>query len=93
MIPSLSELYYFDNVDESFECGGILEDLLRLSDKQDDAFYCADTDNGPRFFSSYEELKRFMDRDWCECRWEDLSDDELELWVERLHTGKLEWNI
>jgi hypothetical protein len=48
-------------------------------------FYCIDEPN--------IEEQRDVIRDDCDVFWDDLSEEELNLWIERLHAGELESEI
>ena len=86
---SLEEMVFFED-DEAFSSEW-LKGLLTLPKVLGDSFYCADSWDGPCFFNTKEEFLNFLRRDECDYTWEELEDEVLALWIERLHNGELEW--
>ncbi len=84
---ALSKLYFCH--DEYFSCDQIVT-LLNLPEQLDDYFYCADDFDDVLFFKTREEMAQAIEerhREYSEF-WEELSDELLDCWIERLCTGK-----
>ena len=75
---------YFDE-DEDDLCD-ILRGLVELPSDQLERIYGVQTDDGWRFFSTQEEFNRAYERDWANVTWEDLDDEMLIEWLDRLST-------
>ena len=88
---SLADMIFFE--DESAFSEEWINDMLSLPEKLDTYYYCADSWEGPRFFSTEKELLSFLNRDWCDVYWNELGDEILALWINRLRGGALEWDI
>lgn len=61
-----------------------LEDLLEFPEEQVSEIHFLQTIDGWMFFESGEELERVLERDWCDYEWDDLSDEMLQCWINRL---------
>ena len=67
-----------------------LEGLSNVSNISEYVYCSVYGYDGVAFFSTYEELQQFVERDYCDYCWNDLPDEELKLWIERLNNGELE---
>lgn len=85
---SLVELFeeithgYFDE-DEDDLCE-ILEGLAQLPIEQITRIYGIETFDGWQFFSTEEAFNQAYERDWCDYTWDELNDELLVEWVDRL---------
>lgn len=61
-----------------------LEGLLELPEEQIGEIYYLQTIDGWMFFVTSEALNRMLERDWCDYEWDDLSDEMLQCWINRL---------
>ena len=80
----LNEITYGDFDEDSDEPGDYLGDLLELPAEQFQRIYGMDTVEGWQFFASEESFKKAYERDWCHVTWDELSDEMLAEWIERL---------
>ena len=80
----LNEITYGDFNEDSDEPGDYLGDLLELPAEQFQRIYGMDTVEGWQFFASEESFKKAYERDWCHVTWDELSDEMLAEWIERL---------
>ena len=64
----------------------LLADLyeLALTDYPEGCFYAMATIDGIKFFGVEEEFKKFFEREWADKYWEEMSDDLLAEWIDRL---------
>lgn len=61
-----------------------LEGLLELPETQIDYIFFLQTFDGWGFFDSEEVRDKVLERDWCDYEWNELSDEMLVEWIERL---------
>lgn len=66
-----------------------LEELVQIEEKQIDTIFAMDTIEGWRFFTTEEAFKVAYERDWCDTSWDELSDELLACWIERLIDEKI----
>lgn len=90
---SLEELEWRieDCKDNSEVFSGMFAGLLKITKKPETTFFCGDVAEELEFFLTREELVQAMEKKEYDYRWDELTDEELIRWVERLHAGKLEW--
>lgn len=79
----------WDMLSETDDVCDLLSGLMRLPEELDEHIYCVSSFDGYDFFATYEDFKEAVERNDCDYKWEDLSDDVLEMWVERLANGSL----
>lgn len=86
---ALNELYVcgYDPDDDYSEPNKVLKTLLDLRNGAVGKLYACLEEDGPVFFDNEEEFRKFYERDWCDYAWDELEDDILEKWVERLVPG------
>ena len=85
---SLAELFeeithgYFDEDKENI-CA-IIGGLAQLPIEQIARIYGIETFDGWQFFSTEEAFKNAYERDWCDYAWDELTDELLAEWIDRL---------
>lgn len=62
----------------------LLKGLLTLERGPCGHLYAIQTDDGPMFFDSEEAFNKAYERDWADESWDDMSDDLLAEWIDRL---------
>lgn len=75
---------YFDK-DEDDLCE-VLGGLAELPSEQLECIYGVESDEGWQFFSTQEEFNEAHERDWADVTWEELDDEMLAEWLDRLST-------
>lgn len=82
----LEEITYgcFDE-DEDDLCE-VLSGLVELPSEQLERIYGVQSDDGWQFFSTQEEFTRAYERDWADVTWEELDEEILLEWLDRLST-------
>lgn len=66
-----------------------LEGLLELPEAQLDAIFFLQTFDGWEFFDSEEVRDNMLERDGCDYEWDELSDEMLAEWINRLLDEKV----
>ena len=61
-----------------------MKGLLTLERGPCGHLYAIQTDDGPMFFDSEEAFNKAYERDWADESWDDMSDDLLAEWIDRL---------
>ena len=61
-----------------------LQAILKLSEQIADYYYCTEKDDKAVFFASADQFWTFIARDWCDVQWNELTDEQLAIWVDRL---------
>lgn len=85
---SLTALYIIEEYDPDYDLNELLKELLILPESLGKFFYCVETCGDYCFFNTEEEAYDSVKRDECYTKWEELNDDELAEWVERLESIK-----
>ena len=84
---------FFDEDDDLCEA---LKGLSLLPDEKIDQIWGVETFDGWEFFSTEESFKKAYERDWADERWENLPDDILSEWIDRLceeeDTALIKWS-
>ena len=80
----LFDIMYYDGFLEDEDPCLYLEELLTLPEDSLDHIYCMSTIEGLKFFSNKEDFRKAYERDWCDCKWEELSDDTLAGCIDQL---------
>ena len=84
---SISELLdvisFGEYCEDENPCNYLME-LLTLSENQIEKIYCIQEFEGWIYFDSEEEFKKAYERDEFDYAWDDLSDEMLNCWVNRL---------
>lgn len=87
---SFENTYFFEWLDEPDSCERF-SSLLKMPDTLEDDFYCAEVYyDEVGFFSTIEEMAAALNdvRDYYGEKWEELSDEMLSVWVERIREGQ-----
>lgn len=79
----LEEISFGEHYEDDELCD-YLEGLLELPETQLDFIFFLQTFDGWEFFDSEEARDNMLERDWCDYEWEELSDEMLAVWIERL---------
>lgn len=87
------EDWIWESVNDADDVCELLVGLKNMPDKLGETFYCVSTFDGYDFFGSYEDFRIAVERDDCDYTWEELSDDVLKLWIERLNAGELDGDL
>ena len=82
-----------ESIEETDDICELLKGLINLPDTLDEFLYCVSTYDGYAFYATYDKFKEAVERDDCDYAWDDLSDDILELWIERLNNGELDGDL
>lgn len=61
-----------------------LTGLLDLPAEELKCIFGLDTFGGWQFFATKEAFNKACERDWCDCAWNELSDEMLFVWINRL---------
>lgn len=81
----LNTLYsdYTTSYDEK-ELNNDLQGLLKLKNGACGYFYAIPESNGPLFFDNETEFNSAYERDWADETWEEMDDETLKRWINRL---------
>jgi hypothetical protein len=75
------DVYDFENITE---LNKDLNLLLELKNGACGFIYAIQGDSGPVFFDNELEFKKKFERDWADEYWDDMSDEQLDIWISRL---------
>lgn len=85
----LRALYVNDSIfEDDDEVCTVLADIA-LSDYPADYFYASLTLDGINCFGTEEAYRSSIERDWADVYWEEMDDDLLATWIERLNNEGL----
>ena len=66
------------------ELSDVLSGLTALPVDKIDCIFGLETHDGWQFFSDEETFNKAFERDWCDFSWDELSDEMMEEWLDRL---------
>ena len=84
LLDLLKEITYGDFDEDCDNPCDYLKDLLSLPAEGLQWIYAMDTFDGWQFFATEEDFKKAYERDWCDVSWDELSDEMLLEWIDRL---------
>ena len=83
--------FFCGEVDEEDEklCD-ILNGFNDLPEKRFDKLFCMDTFDDFLFFTNEEDFRKAYERDWCDYTWDELDNESLACWIDRIFSGEIE---
>lgn len=84
LVELLDEITLSDFDEEEDNLCEILSGLRSLPAEQTDRIWGIETFDGWQFFTTEAAFKKAYERDWCDYAWNELSDEILHQWIERL---------
>lgn len=88
LIELLEEISFGEYCEDD-DLSDYLEGLLELPETQLDCIFFLQTFDGWEFFESEETWENAFERDWCDVEWEELDDEMLAEWINRLLDEKI----
>lgn len=84
LVELLKEITYDEFCEDYDDPCDYLNGLSQIEDDQINVIFAMDTIEGWQFFATEEAFKLAYERDWCDVTWEELSDEMLARWIDRL---------